>query len=220
MNLPVKPIDSWLKGIRRRLLVELTFQSLHPILSLELFQTLEPFGREALLFGGMTNPNIAKRSVDASLRRRTHHHGLTMSDPRSCEKPAQLFRGYTDQDGVAPVWPQSPFSLHKWLDLISATRSCCQGDLFELTLSELLCHSGLHNSRHQTEQWVPTSTSPNSSHQHPKRDSNPVLLAQPTSSTRYSLHQTAMNILDSESRCEFQGRVGLFPYRILCEDCW
>ncbi|VEL38315.1 unnamed protein product [Protopolystoma xenopodis] len=30
MNLPVKPIDSWSRGIRRRLLVESNFESLHP----------------------------------------------------------------------------------------------------------------------------------------------------------------------------------------------
>ncbi|VEL22132.1 unnamed protein product [Protopolystoma xenopodis] len=30
MNLPVKPIDSWSRGIRRRLLVEPTFESLYP----------------------------------------------------------------------------------------------------------------------------------------------------------------------------------------------
>ncbi|VEL35274.1 unnamed protein product [Protopolystoma xenopodis] len=28
-NVPVKPIDNWSRGIGRRLLVELTFQSLH-----------------------------------------------------------------------------------------------------------------------------------------------------------------------------------------------
>ncbi|VEL30814.1 unnamed protein product [Protopolystoma xenopodis] len=36
MNLPVKPIDSWSRGIRRRLLVEPSFESLHPTLSLEM----------------------------------------------------------------------------------------------------------------------------------------------------------------------------------------
>ncbi|VEL37463.1 unnamed protein product [Protopolystoma xenopodis] len=30
MNLPVEPIDSWSRGIRRRLLVEPTFESLQP----------------------------------------------------------------------------------------------------------------------------------------------------------------------------------------------
>ncbi|VEL41663.1 unnamed protein product [Protopolystoma xenopodis] len=32
MNVPVKPIDSWSRGIRRRRLVEPTFESLHPTL--------------------------------------------------------------------------------------------------------------------------------------------------------------------------------------------
>ncbi|VEL32724.1 unnamed protein product [Protopolystoma xenopodis] len=36
MNLPVKPNDSWSGETRRRLLVEPTFESLHPILSLEM----------------------------------------------------------------------------------------------------------------------------------------------------------------------------------------
>ncbi|VEL18258.1 unnamed protein product [Protopolystoma xenopodis] len=36
MNLPVKPFDSWSRGIRRRLLLETTFESLHPTLSLEM----------------------------------------------------------------------------------------------------------------------------------------------------------------------------------------
>ncbi|VEL30802.1 unnamed protein product [Protopolystoma xenopodis] len=35
-NLPVKPIDSWSRGIRRRLLVEPTSESLHPTLPLEM----------------------------------------------------------------------------------------------------------------------------------------------------------------------------------------
>ncbi|VEL08573.1 unnamed protein product [Protopolystoma xenopodis] len=32
MNVPVKPIDSWSRGIHRRLVVEPTFESLHPTL--------------------------------------------------------------------------------------------------------------------------------------------------------------------------------------------
>ncbi|VEL36532.1 unnamed protein product [Protopolystoma xenopodis] len=36
MNVPVKPIDSWSRGIRRRLRMEPTVESLHPLLSLEM----------------------------------------------------------------------------------------------------------------------------------------------------------------------------------------
>ncbi|VEL27382.1 unnamed protein product [Protopolystoma xenopodis] len=36
MNHPVKSIDSWSRGIRRDLLMEPTFESLHPTLSLEM----------------------------------------------------------------------------------------------------------------------------------------------------------------------------------------
>ncbi|VEL39324.1 unnamed protein product [Protopolystoma xenopodis] len=36
MNFPVKPIDSWSRGIRRRLLVEPIFESLHQTLLLEM----------------------------------------------------------------------------------------------------------------------------------------------------------------------------------------
>ncbi|VEL13322.1 unnamed protein product [Protopolystoma xenopodis] len=36
MNVPVKPINNWSRGIRRRLLLELTFESLHATLSLEM----------------------------------------------------------------------------------------------------------------------------------------------------------------------------------------
>ncbi|VEL15969.1 unnamed protein product [Protopolystoma xenopodis] len=36
MNVPVKPIDRWSRGIRRRLLVELTLESLHQTLLLEM----------------------------------------------------------------------------------------------------------------------------------------------------------------------------------------
>ncbi|VEL09614.1 unnamed protein product [Protopolystoma xenopodis] len=52
MSLPVKPIDSWSRGIRRRLLVEPTIESLHPTLSLE----MEPNGPhlcECAISGGM-----------------------------------------------------------------------------------------------------------------------------------------------------------------------
>ncbi|VEL33912.1 unnamed protein product [Protopolystoma xenopodis] len=40
MNLPVKPIDSWSEAIRRSLLVEPTFESLHPTFPLEMETSL------------------------------------------------------------------------------------------------------------------------------------------------------------------------------------
>ncbi|VEL11876.1 unnamed protein product [Protopolystoma xenopodis] len=36
MNVPVKPTDNWSGGIGRRLLVEASFESFHPTLSLEM----------------------------------------------------------------------------------------------------------------------------------------------------------------------------------------
>ncbi|VEL34613.1 unnamed protein product [Protopolystoma xenopodis] len=40
-------------------------------------------------------------------------------------------------------------TLEKWVDLVVATRSCCQGDLAECTESEVVGHSSCHDSQHQ-----------------------------------------------------------------------
>ncbi|VEL24516.1 unnamed protein product [Protopolystoma xenopodis] len=132
---PVKPIDSWSRGIRRRLLVELTFESLHPTLSLEIkvsstgYASLRTFYKVFLSL----RSNCKTRSIPDILRRwrpnqRPHHLALHTNF-------------YS---------PQFESQTHLWFDLSFLTLSCCQADFEECIPSIVFYHSSQDNVKRRT----------------------------------------------------------------------